>query len=120
VSFDFEKLIVYQKAVDFADRVFTATETFPRGYGFLVDQLNRASLSISANIAEGNGRFTKADRRNFFGIARGSVQECVLILELARRRFLINDQKVEELKAVLEEIARTLSGLIKGLENRQV
>ena len=48
------------------------TETFPKGYGFLVNQLNRAALSISANIAEGNGRFTIRDRKNFFGIARGS------------------------------------------------
>lgn len=57
--FQFEKLLVYQKSVDFAEQVCTTTEKFPRGYGFLVDQLNRASLSISANIAEGNGRFTK-------------------------------------------------------------
>jgi hypothetical protein len=60
---------VYQRSVDFADTICAVTEQFPRGYGFLVDQLNRASLSISANIAEGNGRFTKADRKNFFGIA---------------------------------------------------
>jgi four helix bundle protein len=47
--------------VDFADEVTCASETFPRGYYFLVDQLNRAAVSISTNIAEGNGRFTKAD-----------------------------------------------------------
>lgn len=76
MSFSFEKLLVYQKAIDFADQICTRTEQFPRGYVFLVDQLNRASLSIAANIAEGNGRFTKADRRNFLGIARGSVREC--------------------------------------------
>jgi four helix bundle protein len=86
MAFRFEKLLVYQKAVDFADRVCAQTEEFDRRYAFLVDQLNRAAVSISANIAEGNGRFTKADRRNFFGIARGSVQECVPLLELARRR----------------------------------
>ncbi|MCA9190984.1 MAG: four helix bundle protein [Planctomycetales bacterium] len=59
-------MLVYQKALDFANAVCTATEQFTRGYGFLVDQLNRAAISISANIAEGNGRFTKADRKNFF------------------------------------------------------
>ncbi|MBS0208704.1 MAG: four helix bundle protein [Planctomycetes bacterium] len=68
MPFAFEKLEVYQKAISFADRVCTASEKFPRGYGFLVDQLNRAALSIAANIAEGNGRFTKPDRKNFFGI----------------------------------------------------
>jgi four helix bundle protein len=57
--------------VDFADQVAALTETFPRGYGFLVDQLNRAALSIATNLAEGNGRFTKPDRKNFFTIARG-------------------------------------------------
>jgi hypothetical protein len=77
MAFSFEKLLVYQKAVDFADIICDQTEQFERGYGFLADQLNRAALSISNNIAEGNGRFTKADRRHFFGISRGSVQECV-------------------------------------------
>jgi len=62
MAFMFEKLEVYQKAVDFADLILPLTEQFPRGYGFLADQLNRASLSISTNLAECNGRFTKADR----------------------------------------------------------
>jgi four helix bundle protein len=119
VAFAFEKLLVYQKSIDFADQICHQTEQFPRGYGFLVDQLNRASLSIAANIAEGNGRFTKPDRRNFFGIARGSVQECVPLLELARRRSLLNDEIHIALKDQLEEIARMLSGLINGLENRE-
>lgn len=120
MAFHFEKLLVYQKSVDFADKVCGETEQFSRGYGFLVDQLNRAALSISANIAEGNGRFTKADRRNFFIIARGSVQECVPLLELARRRSLLDEKKHAEMKLQLEEISKMLSGLISGLENRKV
>ncbi len=119
MAFAFEKLLVYQKSVDFADAICQRTEQFPRGYGFLVDQLNRAAVSIAANIAEGNGRFTKPDRRHFFGIARGSVQECVPLLELASRRKLLNEQDHLELKSSLEEIARMLSGLIKGLENHE-
>ena len=71
MAFAFERLLVYQKPVHFADRIAALTESFPRGYSFLADQLNRASVSIAANIAEGNGRFTKADRKNFFGIVRG-------------------------------------------------
>src|SRR3989304_3038580 len=113
MAFAFEKLDVYQKAVSFADRICQATEAFSRGYGFLVDQLNRAALSIAANIAEGNGRFTKPDRKNFFGIARGSVQECVPLLEVARRRKFLDEATHTELKSQLEEIARMLSGLIK-------
>jgi len=58
MAFAFEKLVVYQKSVDFADQICSRSENFARGYGFLADQLNRASSSISANIAEGNGRFT--------------------------------------------------------------
>jgi four helix bundle protein len=91
MAFAFEKLLVYQKSVDFADHVCDLTELFPARYNHLADQLNRASLSISSNIAEGNGRFTKPDRKHFFGIARRSVQECVPQLELARRRKLVAD-----------------------------
>lgn len=119
MPFAFEKLLVYQKAVDFADRIASLTEEFPRGYGFLADQLNRAALSIAANLAEGNGRFTKADRKNFFIIARGSVQECVPLLELARRRRLLDDAQHSKLKCDLEEVARMLSGLISGLDKRR-
>jgi len=118
MSFAFEKLQVYQKAISFANGVCTLTRDLPRGYFFLADQLNRAALSIAANIAEGNGRFTKADRRNFFGIARGSVQECVPLLELAARQGILKLEHHEQLKADLEEIAKMLSGLINGLGNR--
>jgi hypothetical protein len=63
------ELEVCQKAVDCADRIAALTETFPRGYDFLVEQLNRAAISIATSLAEANGRFTKADRRNFFTAA---------------------------------------------------
>jgi four helix bundle protein len=105
MAFAFEKLIVYQRAVDFADTIAALTESFPRGCYYLTDQLNRASLSVAANLAEGDGRFTKADRKHFFAIARGSVQECVPLLELARRRGLILDDRHSSLKNQLEEIA---------------
>jgi four helix bundle protein len=118
MSFAFEKLKVYQKAIAFADAVCTLTKSFPRGYFFLTDQLNRAALSIAANIAEGNGRFMKTDRRNFFGIARSSVQECVPLLQLARRQGLLDADRHQQIKGQLEEVARMLSGLINGLEKR--
>ena len=119
MAFMFENLQVYQKAVDLADQVSSLTEGFPRGYYFLVDQLNRAALSIATNLAEGNGRFTKADRRNFFTIARGSTQECVPLLEVARRRGFIDKARHAELRADLEVIAKMISGLINGLKRRQ-
>lgn len=113
MPFAFERLYVYQKAMDFADEACRCAEEFPRGYGFLVNQLNRAALSIAANIAEGNGRFMAKDRRRFLGIARGSIQECVPLLELASRRGLLLPENHAKLKARLEEISRMLSGLIQ-------
>ena len=113
MPFLFEKLAVYQKALSFAERVSSLTADFPRGSWYVADQLNRASLSISLNIAEGNGRWTVADRRNFFGIARGSVHECVPLIKLCRRRGMLDDAAVcDELKGELEGIAKMLSGLI--------
>jgi four helix bundle protein len=119
MAFAFEKLEVYQKSVAFGDEVCATTRSFPRGYYFLADQLNRAALSIATNIAEGNGRFTAADRRNFFGIARGSVQECVPLLEIAARRAVLSSDLHQRMLADLERISRMISGLIKGLETRQ-
>lgn len=118
MAFMFENLEVYQKSVDFTDRILGLTENFPRDYGFLTDQLNRAALSIATNLAEGNGRFTKADRKNFFTIARGSIQECVPLLEVARRRRLLEETKHEALRTELEIMAKMISGLIKGLDRR--
>mgnify|MGYP002785300268 FL=1 len=115
----FENLQVYQRAVDFAEQTVTITEPFPRGDDFLVDQLNRAAVSIATNLAEGNGRFTKPDRKHFFTIARGSVQEGVPLLEIARRRGFLSAEEHRAMKDALEEIARMISGLISGLENRQ-
>ena len=112
MAFLFENLDVYKKSVDFADKISFLTENFPKGNYYLSDQLNRAALSISANIAEGNGRFHKSDRINFFRIARGSGFECVPILEICSRKGLINADKSIVLKNELEDICKMLSGLI--------
>lgn len=98
MPFMFENLQVYQRAVDFADKVAELSKDSPRGFYFLVDQLNRAALSIATNLAEGNGRFTKADRKHFFTIAHGSTQECVPLLEVAMRRSFITADAHEGLK----------------------
>jgi four helix bundle protein len=78
MAFLFENLEVYQKAVAFAIEISTITDNFPKGSYCLTDQINRAAILISLNIAEGNGRFTQKDRNNFFYIARGSAFECAL------------------------------------------
>jgi len=112
MAFIFEKLDVYRKAVDFAEKICELTQNFARGNYYLADQINRAALSISTNIAEGNGRYHKADRMNFFRIARGSAFECVPILEICNRKGLINTDTGMMLKGELEDICKMLSGLI--------
>lgn len=116
MTFAFERLHVYQKSMSLADEVCRVTAAFPRGYWFLVDQLNRAVLSVVTNLAEGNGRFTAPDRKHFFGIARGSLHECVPLLELAARQGLLDGGRHNKLKADVEEIARMISGLIRRME----
>jgi len=112
MTFMFENLKVYQKAVDLAEPASQATAAFPRGSSHLNDQLDRAAVSIAANIAEGNGRYTTADRRNFFCVARGSTHECVPLLEICWRQDLITEDAASECKNQLERIAKMLSGLI--------
>ncbi len=112
MAFMFENLEVYKKAITFADEVSDLTEKFSKGNYYLVDQMNRAALSISTNIAEGNGRYSKADRKNFFRISRGSAFECIPILELCKRKKLIGEEKHKTLKENLDEICKMLSGLI--------
>ena len=112
--FVFESLDVYRHAVDFADRVIEHTESFTHRHLALSDQLNRAAISIAANIAEGNGRSTETDRRKFFIIARGSLNECIPLLDLAHRRNLISVESHQSLRAQLHRTFRLLSGLIKN------
>ena len=112
MAFLFSKLEVYQKAVNLADKITALTEKFPKGAYYLSEQLNRAVLSISLNIAEGNGRFHRKDRQNFFRVARGSAFECVPILELCHRRGLINSRQLDSFLKQLDEISKMLTGLI--------
>ncbi len=120
MSFMVEKLEVYRKSVNFAEKIINLTEGLHKGYYCLTDQLNRASLSIATNIAEGNGWFTKKDRRNFFIISRASVMECVPLLEIAKRKKVISVVDVSDLLNQLEVISRMISGLINALERRKV
>ena len=79
--FDFEKLDVYQKAKSFNSQVYRYIRANKHFDPTTKNQLRRASLSIMLNIAEGSSRFSNADRRNFYVIARGSVFECVAIFD---------------------------------------
>jgi four helix bundle protein len=119
MSFMFEKLEVYQKAVGLAEVIFKIAAELPRGQAPLGDQFKRAALSISLNIAEGNGRWHIKDRKNFFLIARGSTFECVPLLELCKRQKLISEDQFAALRVDLESLAKMLSALIKGTDERR-
>ena len=110
-----EKLKVYQKAMNVAEEISGFADKFSRNNFYLADQLNRASLSISCNIAEGNGRHHKKERKQFFRIARASAHECIPLLEMCLRKNLIDSETHGRLMQNLEEISKMLSGLIRGL-----
>src|SRR4030095_4493960 len=91
--FNFEKLDVRQKAIDFADLVYAATRSFPAEERFgLTNQMRRAAVSLSSNIAEGCSRISKNDFARFLEIATGSVFEVVSQAFIARKQgFLAED-----------------------------
>ena len=118
MGFLFEKLDVYQRAVSFAERTESFNKTVTKGNYYLTNQLRRAALSISLNIAVGSGRWHKGDKRQFYLIARGSAYECVPILDLLHRKKLIDDQVYDDLKAEIDVIARMLTKLVQSTESR--
>src|SRR3989338_8848003 len=119
MAFQFEKLEVYQKALDWVEVVENLCESLKGKISYsLLDQLSRAALSIPLNIAEGNGRWHLADKRQFFWIARGSVFECVPIIEVMKTREIIQNGVYSTHRETLAELGKMLSGLIKSVENR--
>ena len=108
----FEKLIVWNKAIDYAETLVKIADLLPQRYQFsFSDQLRRAALSIPNNIAEGAGRTTPRDRANFYSIAKGSVYETVNILKLAERLTIVKDYNFQNLYYLAEEISKMLYGL---------
>lgn len=111
--FDFEKLVAYQKAREVNKRIQKLL-VGEKINSFLRDQLYRASLSMVINIAEGTGKLSKNDRKNFYVISRGSVFECASLLEMLCDENIINEDELKSLKSDLEQVSRLLSGLIKS------
>ena len=114
--FNFEKLDVWQKAIDFADLVYSSTRNFPSEERFgLTNQMRRAAVSISSNIAEGTSRMSQTDFKRFVEIATGSVFEVISQAFVGRRRGWLNDNSFYRLYSTAEEVGRMLSGLRKSL-----
>ena len=114
--FRFEKLTVWQKAIEFADGVYAATASFPADERFgLTSQMRRAAVSISSNIAEGSSRSSNADFARFVEIAYGSTMEVVSQLHIARRQQFLREDLFDDLCARADEVSRMLSGLRTSL-----
>jgi len=114
--FNFEKLDVWQKAIDFADLVYSYTRHFPADERFgLTNQMRRAAVSISSNIAEGTSRMSQTDFARFIEIATGSVFEVVPQGFIGRRQEFLSEESFRALYSAADEIGRMLSGLRKSL-----
>ena len=112
--FDFEKLEVYKKSkiLHSSIRVLITDSNLDK---VTANQLRRASLSICLNLAEGSGRFTNPDRRNFYIISRSSVFEVAAILDILRDEGLISTHDFNEQYRNLEEISKMIFAMIKRL-----
>ncbi len=114
--FNFEKLDVWQKAVALADVVYSQTRKFPAEERFgLTNQMRRAAVSISSNIAEGSSRMSQADFARFIEIATGSVFEVTSQAFIAKKQILLSEAEFHAIYQSAEELSRMLSGLRKSL-----
>ena len=112
--FDFEKLIVYQKSLDFIDKIFEIYKTFPTDYKISIgSNLIRAALSVANNLAEGNGKLSKKEKNRYFGISLDSTRECISVFNVLKRQSLLDDKKYTELRGDGKEITSMLFGLLK-------
>jgi len=115
MGFNFEELDVYKKAIDFVSNIYSSTKGFPKDETFgLTSQLRRAAVSIPSNISEGSAR-TRKDFGHFIDIARGSLFECVALLQISIKLNHIGAGKYAELRNNLTELSKMLSGLKKAV-----
>jgi four helix bundle protein len=113
--FDFEKLDIFKKAKFFNASVRELFRTKNLD-SVTTNQLRRASFSIVLNIAEGSGRFSKKDRRNFFVISRSSVFECVAILDILKDEQVLSASEFQDFYDNAETLSKILFTMIRNLE----
>lgn len=112
-SLDHEKLDVYQMSLQFIAWTLPRLEKLPANAA-VRSQLDRASTSIPLNIAEGNGKFTSADRCRFFDNARGSAVECSACLDVAVSKRFAETADVSAGKALCVQMVSMLYGMIRA------
>jgi len=111
---NFQNLKIWQKAMDIAEKTYLISSEFPKEekYG-LTSQIRRSAISIPSNIAEGAGRNTDGEFRNFLGIASGSSNELFTQLVLSYRLNLISEEKIQSLIEDLIEVQKMNYTFIK-------
>ena len=109
----FRELVVWQKSMDLATTVYRMTRQFPRDemYG-LANQIRRCAVSVPSNIAEGQGRMSSGEFRQFLGIARGSNFELQTQIELVRRLGLGDARLVDEADELSHEVGKMIYAIL--------
>jgi four helix bundle protein len=115
-EFDHERMEVYRRALVFVRTANAVRESVVSRRAGLADQLDRAAVSITLNIAEGAGEFAKREKARFYRIARRSATECAGILDIVAELHLADERKIAEGKEQLMIIVSMLIGLAKWLE----
>ena len=115
MPFMFECLEVYKKAIEFTVAIFDSCREIR--HKEIKDQLSRAALSIPLNIAEGNGRNTDKEKCQFYKTARGSLFECIPLLEICLKTEQFAESKYKDLYELSEHVGRLLNGLIRSIRN---
>ena len=118
MKFNHEKLIVYQKSLEFIELTNKIFNELNKMKISVLDQLDRASTSIPLNIAEGTGKYTGKDKCRYYDIARGSTLECAACLDVLFIKKKISYELIEKGKDILVEIVSMLVGLIKSNSDR--
>jgi four helix bundle protein len=113
----FQDLVVWQRAMEMTVAVYEATQSFPKDelYG-LSSQLRRAAVSVASNIAEGRGRATQGEFKQFLGLAHGSNYEVQTQLLVAKRLKIGNQVSLERAEKLSIEVGKMLSALMAKLQ----
>jgi len=112
--FGYRKLIAYQKAKEVVKRTYKLMKKFPADERYaMCDQLRRASVSITSNIAEGVNRYSVKDKSHFIEMSYGSLMEVSSQFEIAEELGYISNDERLSMDQLIEEVARLLSGLQK-------
>jgi four helix bundle protein len=116
----YRELIAWQKSISLVTDLYRTTQNFPREeiYG-LTSQIRRAAISIPANIAEGQGRLSTGEFKQFLGHARGSLFELESHTIIARNLGFLSESKATEVIGRIHELGRLINGLLNALEKRK-